>query len=205
MFPQQLPQTPKPSRQNVASKPSAPSSCVPTIHKFTFPQPKSQATGIVTYFKSHSHFFFRVEFPTFDLLEKRLHNKYSKIPFQKIPLKGNKSAYAACLHNRWHRAEFLSTVTGSTAKVLLVDNGRHHDVPLTNLRLLDKEDAEVPVKTVCCALRGVMLGERNDMNGPIEEVMGKIIEARFVSIISENKYSTILTKGIFLMLILTHI
>lgn len=84
--------------------------------------------------------------------------------------------------------------------MLLVDKGKSYDVPLTNLRLLDKEDAEVPVKTVCCALRGVMLGERNDLNGPIEEVMGQQIEARFVSIISVNKYSTILTKGIFLML-----
>lgn len=77
---------------------------------------------------------------------------------------------------------------------MLVDSGKSRDVPLKNLRLLDKEDAEVPVMTVFCALRGVV-GEGIDHNEIMEDMLGKLVEARFVSMMCENKYSTILTKG----------
>jgi hypothetical protein len=150
---------------------------------------------MVTNYISHRQFFFRVDFPSFDLLERRLQAKYNRLPPNDIPLKWKKSAFAACVKNWWHRAEVLSIGVGSRARVMLVDNGRCIEVPLKNLRLLDREDVEVPVKTVCCALRGVMLGDGYDLNVPMEDVLGVVVEARFVSNIGENKYSTILTQG----------
>jgi Tudor domain len=153
-----------------------------------------QDIGIVTNFESHSHFFFRVQFP-FELLDKRLQSRYSRMPPKEIPIRWKKTAFAASVNDRWYRAEVMSVLMGSKAKVMLVDIGRSVDVPVNNLRLLDKEDAEVPVKTICCALRGVMEENTDQIESIMQGVLGKVVEARFVSKIGDNKYSTILTKG----------
>lgn len=185
-----IPQTRRSTPSHLALK-QAPASPVAPLQRFIFQQPKNQANGIVTFFESHSHFFFKIE--SSDHLEKRLQSYYGSLPPTEMPLRWKKTAFAACVNNYWHRAEVLS-IMGTEAKVLLVDDGRSDVVDLKKLRLLEKEDAVVPVNTVCCALRGV-IGEGIGKIKQMEDIEGKLVEARFVSKISNQKYSTILIKG----------
>ena len=58
----------------------------------------------------------------------------------------------------WYRARIVeSSTAGDTPKVhvIYVDFGNHETLPVSRLRMLRKEHAELPMMSVLCALEGV--------------------------------------------------
>ena len=58
----------------------------------------------------------------------------------------------------WYRARIIeSSAEGDTSKVqvIYVDFGNHETLPVSRLRMLRKEHAELPMMSVLCALEGV--------------------------------------------------
>ena len=61
--------------------------------------------------------------------------------------------------DNWYRARIVECYTkGDTprAQVIYVDFGNHEPLPVSRLRMLRKEQAELPMMAVLCALEGVM-------------------------------------------------
>ena len=68
----------------------------------------------------------------------------------------------------WYRARIMESYTkGDTprAQVIYVDFGNHEPLPVSRLRMLRKEHAELPMMAVLCALEGVapVDGVRHDI------------------------------------------
>lgn len=58
----------------------------------------------------------------------------------------------------WYRARITESSTKDTpqAQVIYIDFGNHEPLPVSRLRMLSKEHAELPMMAVLCALDGAV-------------------------------------------------
>jgi hypothetical protein len=184
---QEIPPAPIPLMMSL----KAPSSN-PSLYNFVHNKPHNHELGRVVHVVSPNEFFFKPESPEWDLMDARMQNQCDNPPPGSVPRNFKNRAVAVYVGNRWQRAQVIDFVMANSAKVQLVDTGKIEVVWLNNIRILGKQDAHLPVQTICCVLRGVW-----NSTTALEEMLNNVgkVEAIFVSNISNKKFSTIITKS----------